>query len=146
MTKIHLLPILLALLSIFLLLGACSDKPVDPFAGASMVDQLEGNQAIFHTNRAAPKVLEELPSFNLIYEGELETLLATNGTIDHLMQEYDLSVAHSFEIDANYKGLTLQALSSSMAPVELGKLLSVATQVMMVEVKKAEKNHTEEYL
>ncbi|MGH1339518.1 MAG: hypothetical protein ACRBFS_25600 [Aureispira sp.] len=146
MTKHQLLPIILALLSMFLLLGACSDKPADPFASSSMVSQLEDPKTLLYKNRSASNKKKKLPSFELLYEGNLETLLVDNGTIDLLIQQYQLSVVHSFEIDANYKGITLQALAPLIDPITVGKDLSLADQVLMIEISNTEEDIKEELL
>lgn len=146
MTKHQLMPLIMALTSIFLLLGACSDKPADPFASTSMVDQLEDSQSLFKQNRSVPEHKEQLPSFDLIYEGNLETLLADEGALDQLMKEHGLTVIHSFDIDELYRGLTLQALTPLQDAMKVAKSLSLVEQVMMIEASQVEQEPVEEYL
>lgn len=135
---------LLGLASTLLLLGACNGKPVDTFTATSIVNQLESNEALLYTNRAATK--KELPSFNLIYEGDLESLLANEGTIDKLIKEYQLEITHSFDVDQSSRLITLQAIVPLAAPIEVGKILSLGNQVLMVEVNNLEKNTTTQEL
>lgn len=141
MTKYQLLPILLVLL-----LGACNDRPIDSFASSSLVNQLDERGATFYTNRSASNQERNLPSFELLYEGSLETLLADNSTVDLLIQQYQLNVVHSFEIDANCNGITLKALAPLIDPITVGKDLSLADQVLMIEINHPKKDIQEELL
>lgn len=136
----------MSLTSIFLLTGACSDKAADPFASASMVDQLQDSQPLFQQNRSVPTDEEQFPSFNLIYEGDLEQLMADDAALDQLMEKHSLAVTHSFDIDEDYKGLTLQASTSLKDATEVAKSLSLLNQVMMVEASPTKQEPVEEYM
>ncbi len=134
MTRYQLLSFLAVLLCFFGLLGACNDKPADPFSSTSLVHNLDQQDALLYTNRAVSDEVENFPNFDIIYEGDLELLLADNGEIDALMQQYELTIEHSFEIDDYYKGLKLQALTPLADPIQLAKALSLVEQVIMIEV------------
>ena len=146
MTKYQLMLLFLSLTSIFLLTGACSDKTADPFASASMVDQLQDSQRLFQQNRSVPTDKEQFPSFNLIYEGDVEQLMADEAALDQLMKKHSLIVTHSFEIDEDYKGLTLQASTSLKDAIKVAKSLSLLNQVMMVEASPSKQEPVEEYM
>jgi hypothetical protein len=140
----HLLSVLFVLLPI-LLLSSCNDKPAEDITGNSMLQQLDVSKTLLGKSRSFPDNMEELPRFDIIYEGSAELLLADHTTIKSLIETYNLKQVHSFELNDTYKGITFEAVDPVDNPVQLGKDLSLSEQVMMVEVFNAPKQQ-EEYM
>ncbi|MFK7799022.1 MAG: hypothetical protein AB8E82_16330 [Aureispira sp.] len=138
------LSVLFALLSI-LLLSSCNDKPTEDITSTSMLQQLDVSKTLLGKSRSFSDNMEELPRFDIIYEGSEEHLLADHTTIKSLIETYNLKQVHSFELNDAYKGITFEALLPLDNPIQLGKDLSLSEQVMMVEVSNAQ-HQQEEYM
>lgn len=138
------LSVLFALLSI-LLLGSCNDKPNADIPNNSMLQQLDVSKTLLGKSRSFSDNMEELPRFDIIYEGNEELLLADHSTMKSLIETYNLKQVHSFELNDTYKGITFEALLPLDNPIQLGKDLSMTEQVMMVEISNTP-HQQEEYM
>ena len=144
MTKHQTLSVLLSLLS-FVLLISCNDKPTEDITDNSVLNQLDVSKTLLGKSRSFSNKMEELPRFNIIYEGSTELLLADNTTLQSLIETYNLKQVHTFELNDTYKGITFEALLPLDNPIQLAKDLSLSEQVVMVEVSNAQQQQ-EEYM
>jgi hypothetical protein len=134
---------LLAFFAIFLFSLACSDQPTDTISSTALVNSLEEDNNLLMTYRTATNDTHTLPTFRVVYEGNLERLLAEGGAMDEIVEAHSLVVQHSFEVDEAYQGIVFKARFPLDDAVQLGKVLSLVEQVMMVEVGNAQKDPLE---
>jgi|VirMetMinimDraft_7_1064189.scaffolds.fasta_scaffold57272_3 hypothetical protein len=140
MKNILLTNILLSCLAL-LLLVSCNDNMSTETFGTNILDTMP-NEKIEQNTRAFTEAKEEVEvvSFTVIYNGDLTQMsTAENSAFKALLKTYNLEMQKPFEIDEEYKGIILVPIIPLIAPIEVGKEISLVDEVLMVEVDHVEK-------
>lgn len=119
----------------------CSGPNIDHSFGTTILDtmsneKLQGNTRAFieDSEDHEPKV-----TFTVIYSGDLENMKTADSEFRILLETYSLEITKPFEIDEENKGFVLVATTKLVAPIEVGKEISLLDQVLMVEVDNVKK-------
>lgn len=136
-----LLPNILLSCLILCLLTSCNDNTKnDPFSTTTLHTISEDN--IGHSTRAFVEYGQEeiTVSFTVIYTGDLLKMTTDNNSaFKILLNTYNLEIQRQFKLDEENKGIVLAPVIPLVAPVEVGKEISLINEVLMVEVQNVSK-------
>jgi len=121
---------------ILLFITSCDDNTINETFGTSILDTMS-NEKIGHSTRTFIEKEEEKTSvsFIVIHNGDLTKMVNDeNSALKALIETYNLEVQKPFEIDTENRGFILVTTTILVAPIEVGKEISLINEVLMVEV------------
>jgi hypothetical protein len=111
----------ISLLLLTLLFTNCT---VEQSSSAVIIDnsQLEQSRTMEEEVEVKPTV-----SFTIIYDNDKDEL-------DAFLASYELQPNHTFDLDSDMHGIEVFPRSELMTPVEVGKMISMQENVLMVRI------------
>jgi hypothetical protein len=111
---------------------------MDTTFGTTILDTMS-NDKLQSSTRASIDGFEDenqVPvTFTVIHSGDIDQMSKSDESdFKALLEAYGLEMRESFDIDEENRGIVLVASSKLMAPIEVGKEISMVDQVLMVEV------------
>lgn len=97
---------------------------------------------IGHSTRAFIEAKQEEAAvhFTVIYNGDLTKMTTDdNSPFKILLKTYNLDIQREFELDEKNKGIILVPIIPLLAPIEVGKDISLIDEILMVEVHNTNK-------
>jgi len=122
---------------ILLVVTACDNTSNKESLGPRILHTLPNGEISHRSTRSFVKYQQEenLVSFTVIYQGDFTEITSNgNSSFKALLETYDLKVRRPFQVDEANKGFILVPASPLVAPIEVGKEISLMDDILMVTV------------
>lgn len=105
---------------------------------SEIVTKNKSNRTISPTVESSSTGIKVKVVLSVVYMGDLEKIMSDEASIfKKTVDAYKLNLIAPFEVDEEMKGIVLESFSTLENPIELAKKISIADEVLMVEVKES---------
>ncbi|CAA6823935.1 MAG: Unknown protein [uncultured Aureispira sp.] len=122
---------------ILLFITSCDNTNNTESLGPSILQGMQNGDISYRGSRSFKQYRQEetLVSFTVIYKGDFTQITSDgNSSFRALLETYNLEVRRPFEVNKENQGFILVPTTPLVAPIEVGKEISLLDDILMVTV------------